>query len=161
MNLNPEMRIGDAEREAAITALGEHFAAGRLTKEEFDERSAKAYAARTNADLRPLFVDLPGLQTRKTAKTQEEVRTERRELRRQKGWWATLPLAPIFLVIVGVVLLTHLPVVLILIALWLWWIGAFKRWSWRRQWVRDRYRERYGEWSQGWAGRGSCASRRW
>ena len=35
----PELRIGDAEREAAVTALGEHYAAGRLTKEEYDERA--------------------------------------------------------------------------------------------------------------------------
>ena len=35
----PELRIGDAEREATISALGEHYAAGRLTKEEYDERS--------------------------------------------------------------------------------------------------------------------------
>ena len=41
----PEMRISDAEREAAATALGEHYAAGRLTKEEYDERAAVAYAA--------------------------------------------------------------------------------------------------------------------
>ena len=34
----PELRIGDAEREAAVTALGEHYAAGRLTKDEYDER---------------------------------------------------------------------------------------------------------------------------
>jgi hypothetical protein len=40
-----EMRIGDAEREAAVTALGEHFAAGRLTKEEYDERSGRAWTA--------------------------------------------------------------------------------------------------------------------
>ena len=54
------MRIGDAEREAAVTALGEHYAAGRLTLEEYDERTSRAYAARTLADLWPLFRDLPG-----------------------------------------------------------------------------------------------------
>ena len=43
----PELRIGDAEREAAVTALGEHYAAGRLTKEEYDERAERAWAART------------------------------------------------------------------------------------------------------------------
>jgi hypothetical protein len=159
---NPEMRIGDAEREAAVTALGEHYAAGRLTKEEYDERAAKAYTARTSSDLRPLFFDLPGLQTsRTTGKTSEETRTERREIRRQKGWWATVPLAPIFLVVLGVVLLTHLPVVLVFVALWLWWIGAFKRWSWRRQWTRDRYREKYGDWARGPAGRDAWSNRRW
>ena len=56
-----EPRIGDAEREAAVTSLGEHYAAGRLTKEEFDERSDQAWAARTAAGLWPLFADLPRL----------------------------------------------------------------------------------------------------
>ncbi|MGH3330272.1 MAG: DUF1707 SHOCT-like domain-containing protein [Nocardioidaceae bacterium] len=61
MNDRPELRIGDREREAAATALGEHYATGRLTKEEYDERSERAWAARTSADLAPLFVDLPAL----------------------------------------------------------------------------------------------------
>ncbi len=55
----PEPRIGDAERDAAVQALGEHYAAGRITKEEFDERSDRAMRARTDSDLRPLFADLP------------------------------------------------------------------------------------------------------
>lgn len=59
MNPTPEPRIGDAERDAAVRALGEHYAAGRLTKEEYDERADTALRARTNSDLRPLFVDLP------------------------------------------------------------------------------------------------------
>jgi hypothetical protein len=53
------IRIGDAEREAAIAALGDHFAAGRLTRVEHDERVAAALAARTNSDLAALFADLP------------------------------------------------------------------------------------------------------
>lgn len=53
------LRISDAEREAAVQALGEHFAAGRLTREEYDERSDRAYAARTAAEVVPLFTDLP------------------------------------------------------------------------------------------------------
>jgi Domain of unknown function (DUF1707) len=59
MSPAPEPRIGDAERDAAIASLGEHFAAGRITKDEFDERSGLAMRARTESDLRPLFVDLP------------------------------------------------------------------------------------------------------
>ena len=55
-----ELRIGDQEREGAVTALGEHYAAGRLTKEEYDERAAVAYTAKTESSLRPLFTDLPG-----------------------------------------------------------------------------------------------------
>jgi hypothetical protein len=53
------LRIGDAERLAAVTALGDHFAAGRLNQDELDERTATAFAARTFADLEPLFADLP------------------------------------------------------------------------------------------------------
>jgi hypothetical protein len=55
-----ELRIGDTEREGAVNALGEHYAAGRLSKEEYDERAAVAYAAKTESSLRPLFADLPG-----------------------------------------------------------------------------------------------------
>jgi hypothetical protein len=57
--VNPEIRIGDDEREAAVTALGEHYAAGRLTKEEYDERADLAWQARTRSALLPLFADLP------------------------------------------------------------------------------------------------------
>ncbi len=54
-----ELRIGDGERDAAVSALGEHYAQGRLTKDELDERTDAAWTARTAADLRPLFADLP------------------------------------------------------------------------------------------------------
>lgn len=54
-----EVRIGTAEREEAMTLLGEHFSAGRLTLVEFDERVATAGSARTRGDLVPLFADLP------------------------------------------------------------------------------------------------------
>jgi hypothetical protein len=53
------LRIGNAEREQAVQALGEHFAQGRLTPEEFDERMTAAYDARTASDLDRLFLDLP------------------------------------------------------------------------------------------------------
>ncbi|GAA2112214.1 hypothetical protein GCM10009841_35690 [Microlunatus panaciterrae] len=54
------MRIGDAERDEAISALSDHFAAGRLTKAEYDERADQALNARFQQDLAPLFEDLPG-----------------------------------------------------------------------------------------------------
>ena len=53
------VRIGDAERDKAVSTLGDHFAAGRLDREEFDTRVDQAMAARYDADLRPLFADLP------------------------------------------------------------------------------------------------------
>lgn len=54
-----EMRVSDAEREAAAAELQEHFASGRLTQDELDERLAAAFAAKTHGDLNALFTDLP------------------------------------------------------------------------------------------------------
>jgi hypothetical protein len=53
------VRIGDAERDEALDRLGEHFAAGRLTREELDERTETAMGARYDRDLEALFRDLP------------------------------------------------------------------------------------------------------
>lgn len=53
------IRIGDAERDQAVAVLSEHFVAGRLTQEEFEDRSDQATRARYTDDLLPLFDDLP------------------------------------------------------------------------------------------------------
>jgi hypothetical protein len=53
------MRVSDAERDRAIAELSEHFQAGRLSHDEFDDRSTRALQARTGDDLRALFTDLP------------------------------------------------------------------------------------------------------
>ena len=54
-----DIRVSDAERDQAVTELGEHFQAGRLTQEEFDDRSGRALQARTGRELVALFSDLP------------------------------------------------------------------------------------------------------
>jgi hypothetical protein len=54
-----DMRVGDADREAAATRLREHFAAGRLTLEEFQDRLAAVFAATTHRDLGRVTADLP------------------------------------------------------------------------------------------------------
>ncbi|WP_199439496.1 DUF1707 SHOCT-like domain-containing protein [Umezawaea beigongshangensis] len=56
---SPDLRIGDTERHEAIEALGEHVGAGRLTVDEYGERSAMVTTAKTRRDLIALFVDLP------------------------------------------------------------------------------------------------------
>ena len=53
------LRIGDAERDQAVSLLSDHFVAGRLTQTEFEERSEQATQARYVSDLTPLFDDLP------------------------------------------------------------------------------------------------------
>jgi uncharacterized protein DUF1707 len=53
------LRIGDAERDAVAEALHEHFAQGRLTREEHEERLEVTLRAKTGADLREVTKDLP------------------------------------------------------------------------------------------------------
>lgn len=53
------LRIGDVERAAAAAALARHWAAGRLNSEEFEQRTAAAWDARTASVLSELFRDLP------------------------------------------------------------------------------------------------------
>ncbi|AGP31424.1 DUF1707 SHOCT-like domain-containing protein [Corynebacterium terpenotabidum] len=55
------VRIGDADRERAMSLLGAHFADGRLEVTEYDERCRAVAEARTRADLDALFTDLPVL----------------------------------------------------------------------------------------------------
>ena len=53
------MLAAAADRERTVDVLKAAFAEGRLTKGEFDERTARVLAARTYADLHALVGDLP------------------------------------------------------------------------------------------------------
>jgi hypothetical protein len=55
----PELRAADADRAAAAERLRVACGEGRLTLDEFSERTAEAYAARTLAELDRLTADLP------------------------------------------------------------------------------------------------------
>jgi hypothetical protein len=57
---DPALRCSDADRERVVAELNKHFTEGRLTLDEFDQRSSSAYQARTYADLALLTTDLPG-----------------------------------------------------------------------------------------------------
>ena len=52
-------RIGSDERDLAVTQLQHHYQAGRLTPEEYEDRSVRASRAQRWADITPLFADLP------------------------------------------------------------------------------------------------------
>ena len=54
-----DLRIGDAERDATMTQLREHFVAGRLTFDELTERIDLALAAKTQGQIDGLMADLP------------------------------------------------------------------------------------------------------
>jgi len=54
------IRASDGERDQIVALLQRHFADGRLTQAEFEERVGAAVAARTRDQLRALTADLPG-----------------------------------------------------------------------------------------------------
>jgi hypothetical protein len=54
-----DLRIGDAERDTAMTQLRDHFVAGRLTFDELTERIDSALIAKTQRQVDRLLADLP------------------------------------------------------------------------------------------------------
>jgi Domain of unknown function (DUF1707) len=59
MATQPSLRIGDRERDAVAAELQEHYARGRLTLEEFNQRLDAVFAAKTQGDLSRITADLP------------------------------------------------------------------------------------------------------
>ncbi len=57
----PGVRGGDADRDAAAAALGEHFAQGRLTLDELNARLDATLTATTHGELSQAAQDLPDL----------------------------------------------------------------------------------------------------
>jgi DNA-binding MarR family transcriptional regulator len=57
----PYVRVGDADRDVAAAALGEHFAQGRLTLDELDARLDATLTATTHGELSQAAWDLPEL----------------------------------------------------------------------------------------------------
>jgi Domain of unknown function (DUF1707) len=128
-----DVRVGDAERDAAVASLGEHYAAGRLTREEYDERSDAAFRARTASQLRRLFADLPQAPSRRSG-----LAAPPRRPSPPAGWGGPgvrLPLLPLILLAIGLSIVLHFPVWLFVLVAWCWWGGPWGgRWTHRRRW---------------------------
>ena len=77
-----DLRASDEQRDRAAAEIREHFAAGRLSDEELDDRVQAAYAARTQGELNALLADLPKLPTTR-AQQKAEIAQRRRELQRR------------------------------------------------------------------------------
>lgn len=120
----PDLRIGNADRDAAIDRLSEHFAAGRLDKDEFDERSDAVWTAKTEADLAPIFADL------------EPVRRDRRPQDHLGPWVGRrrhgVPWVPVLVVLIGLTVLTHVPFVLLALLGCAFMVSRRRRRSWHR-----------------------------
>lgn len=118
-------RIGDAERDRAASALSDHFAAGRLDRDEFDARLTAAYGARKAADLEPLFRDLPEPSSQPRTVDRPGSRAQR-PLR-----FFAVPLLPVLLLVAVVTTVaTRVPFPFFIFPL-LWFAGGFRR---RRGW---------------------------
>ncbi|HEU0214632.1 MAG TPA: DUF1707 domain-containing protein [Jiangellaceae bacterium] len=125
------LRIGDAERDRAVAALGDHYAAGRLTAEEFDDRSSRAWQARTAEDLAPLFADLPGSRAVVEPAWREWSVPGRRHPGFGTGFRPPLLFLPVVLLAVAVAVIVALPWPL-LILFWWWALGSLFRFAhWR------------------------------
>ncbi len=110
------LRISDADRESAVDLLGEQYALGRLTRDEFDERSDAVWSAKTQGDLAPIFADLP---VRRPAPPRRGSLAPHR-----RRWWP-VPLAPLVVLLVVLTVVTHVPFVLLLLLGFL----VFGRWQ--------------------------------
>jgi hypothetical protein len=54
-----DLRVGDADRDRAVCELSDAFQTGRITADEFDQRSQLALGAQTGKELTALLADLP------------------------------------------------------------------------------------------------------
>ena len=124
------LRLGDAEREQASALLRDHYADGRIDTDEYSERLDAVWAARTRADLRPVFADLPGRPGVGGGYSTPESR------RTSAGYAAPGRPAvmrwvvPIAIVALVVTVVTHLPFVLL--ALLVGWVLLHRRGPRRR-----------------------------
>jgi hypothetical protein len=82
MSDGTDLRASDDERERAASQLREHFAAGRLSEDELNDRLDAAYAARTAGDLQRIVADLPALPPAPTVR-RAELAQRRSELQRE------------------------------------------------------------------------------
>lgn len=84
------LRIGDAERDAAVSLLGQAYAEGYLDRLELDSRTGRALVATTAAELDELRHDLPRqlapeMVTTATARPESDVRQARGHLAAYAG----------------------------------------------------------------------------
>lgn len=120
-------RLSDAERDAAAADLGEHFAQGRLTAEEHAERLDRIWSAKTRGEVAPIFRDLPSPYAAVAAPHPVGPVGNGR-------YWSGVaprprrglpgPLGLVLAVLIGLTVLTHLP--LVVLGLGVWWFVVLR-----------------------------------
>lgn len=85
-----DLRAGDADRQLVLEALADAFADGRLSREEYDERSGTAMTAQRLGDLPALLQDLvrtDGPRTTLVPVDLEQRAVQRFEKERREAIW--------------------------------------------------------------------------
>ena len=126
-----QLRIGDAERERAASELAEHYAVGRLDRDEHAERLDRIWAARTQADLDPVFADLPAHSPSTPGRAAAPRTAAARRGPRLPG-----PLLVLLVVLGTVAVVTNVPLILVGLGVWFFLVrggcGSRSRHSWSR-----------------------------
>jgi hypothetical protein len=85
------LRASDTDRDRVIDRLAQAAAEGRLTLEEYSERSETALAARTQGELAALTADIPASPVRAEAGTAPEKMAAVLGNESRKGPWVVPP----------------------------------------------------------------------
>jgi len=147
--MDDSIRVSDDDRDRVSAQLRDHFAAGRITPAELDERLSAALSARTFGDLRRIMADLPGPVPAQAYAAPPPLRaTPARAVRRRHP-----PFPPLILLALLAALLTPgagwllAAFVNVILLFWLmtFVVGAFafgrsqRRWHHHGGWQRPRY----------------------
>ena len=123
--MSDDVRIGDAERERAQSTLNDHYAAGRLDHDEYSERLDRIWAARTRAELDPVFADLPGAASPARHPSYAFSTPAMRRpspAARSRGSRPPVPLLVLLVVLGTVAVVTQLPLILIGLGVWFFFL---------------------------------------
>ena len=127
MSPGEQLRIGDAERERAQTALADHYAAGRLDHDEYTQRLDQIWAARTSAELHRVFTDLPGAGPTgpvRSATYPYSTPLSRRpsSTTRSRRSRPPTPLLALLVVLGAIAVVSHLPLILVGLGVWFFFL---------------------------------------
>jgi Domain of unknown function (DUF1707) len=86
-----QLRASDADRDRAVEVLTGAAAEGRLTLEEYSDRSGSALSARTQGELAALTADIPASPVRAEAGTAPEKMAAVLGNESRKGPWVVPP----------------------------------------------------------------------
>lgn len=145
------LRVGDADRETAMTALGEHLSAGRVDVDEYGDRAERVSQAKTRRELLAVFDDLP--EPRPTLADEEQPPAEAVAPPRQAGGGvrrslpALVPLTWLAAIVIVVMFAQYWMVFVVPMALTALWGGSLSR---ARRSNMGKWTDFMGENSQGW-----------